>query len=87
MTNTGSTAQDTVAESAVSGNPPAQVPSASPWLNVKQAAAYIQAGPKTVYRAVEAGHLRAARLGGRRDIRLRREWLDDYLERCAVGGR
>jgi excisionase family DNA binding protein len=75
MTGAIITAPDTISTEA---------PPTTPWLTVKQAAAYIQAGPKTVYRAVEAGQLRAARIGGRRDIRLRREWLDEFLERCAM---
>lgn len=57
----------------------------SPWLNIRQSADYIQAGPKVIYNAIKAGHLRAARIGGRRDIRIKQAWLDDYLERMAGG--
>ncbi len=51
-------------------------------MTVHQAAAYIQAGPKIIYRAIAARQLKAARIGARRDIRVRREWLDEYVERC-----
>jgi excisionase family DNA binding protein len=50
------------------------------WLDVRQAAARAQTGPKPIYRAVKAGHLRAARIGGRRELRFRAEWLDAWLE-------
>ena len=55
----------------------------SPWLTVKQAAAYLQCGPRLLYDAVEKHQCRAARIGGKRAIRFRREWLDEYGERCA----
>jgi hypothetical protein len=32
-----------------------------------------------IYREVEAGRLRAARLGGRRELRLLPEWVDNWL--------
>jgi len=37
-----------------------------------------------LYRAIHAGHLKAARVGGRREIRVRREWLDEFLEKMLV---
>jgi excisionase family DNA binding protein len=58
-------------------------PGGTPWLKVSEAAAYTQCGPKLLYRAVSAGHLRAARVGGRRALRFRAEWLDQFLERNA----
>jgi len=33
----------------------------------------------SLYREIKAGRLRAARLGGRREIRLLAEWIDDWL--------
>lgn len=53
---------------------------ASPWLTVHEAAPYARCGVKVLYRAVRNGRLRAARLGGRRELRLRREWIDLWLE-------
>jgi len=52
----------------------------SPWLTVKQAAARAQVGVKLLYREVAADRLRAARIGGRRDLRFRAEWIDSWLE-------
>jgi excisionase family DNA binding protein len=49
------------------------------WLTVRQAAARAQVGPKTIYRSVAAGRLRAARVGGRRDLRFLAAWVDDFL--------
>jgi excisionase family DNA binding protein len=45
----------------------------------KQAAAAAQVGLKLIYREVRGGRLRAARIGGRRDIRIHVDWLDEWL--------
>jgi excisionase family DNA binding protein len=55
----------------------------SPWLTAGEAADYVRCGSKIVYREVGAGRMRAARVGGRRELRFRREWLDEWLERTA----
>lgn len=52
---------------------------AAVWLTVKQAAQRAQVGPKTIYRSVAAGRLRAARIGGRRDLRFLVAWVDEFL--------
>jgi excisionase family DNA binding protein len=52
---------------------------ASPWLTVSQAADRARCGPKLIYREVRAGRLRAARVGGRRELRLLAEWVDHWL--------
>lgn len=52
----------------------------TPWLTVKEAAARARCGPKTVYREVRARRLRAARVGGRRELRFRAVWVDEWLE-------
>ena len=49
------------------------------WLTVRDAAARARCGVKTIYRAVRAGQLRAARVGGRRELRLLVEWIDGWL--------
>jgi excisionase family DNA binding protein len=54
------------------------------WMTVAEAARYARCGPKTLYREVRRGRLKAARVGGRREIRVRREWLDRWLEDCAT---
>ena len=53
--------------------------SASPWLTVKQAAERARCGTKLIYREVKAGRLRAARIGGRRELRVLAEWIDEWL--------
>ena len=52
---------------------------ASPWLTVREAAQRARCGVKTIYREVQAGRLRAARIGGRRELRLLAEWVDAWL--------
>ncbi len=54
--------------------------SATPWLRIHEAAVYAKCGRKLFYREIAAGRLRAAHVGGRRDIRLRQEWIDEWLE-------
>lgn len=51
----------------------------TPWLTVTEAADRARCGVKVVYRAVSAGRLQAVRLGGRRELRLRAEWVDQWL--------
>ncbi len=53
------------------------------WLTVREAAAYSKCATKTLYRAIRQGGLKAARVGGRRKIVLKREWIDAYLEASA----
>lgn len=56
----------------------------SPWLTLAQAAAYVHRGRRFLRCEVKKGRLRAALVGGRREILTRREWLDDYLEAQAA---
>ena len=51
----------------------------SPWLTVKEAAKRARCGPKLIYREVRAKRLRAARVGGRRELRFLPEWIDAWL--------
>ena len=53
--------------------------SASPWLTVKQAADRARCGTKLIYREVKAGRLKAARIGGRRELRVLADWIDEWL--------
>jgi len=53
---------------------------ASPWLKLAESSAYAKRGPKSLRHAVQNGELRAARIGGRRELLFRREWLDEWLE-------
>ena len=56
----------------------------SPWLTVGEAAERARCGAKLIYREVRAGRLLAARVGGRRELRLRAEWIDEWLLRSAT---
>ena len=58
-------------------------PSGSPWITVDEAASRARCGTKLIYREVRAGRLRAVRVGGRRELRLRPEWIDTWLNREA----
>ena len=49
------------------------------WLKVEEAAARAQCGPGTIRREVRRGHLRGARLGGRRELRFLLEFVDAWL--------
>ena len=49
------------------------------WLTVEQAAEHARCGVKLIYREVKAGRLQAARVGGRRELRLLPEWVDQWL--------
>ena len=53
------------------------------WLTVREAAAHARCGVKTLYREVVAGRLQAARVGGRRALRFKAEWVDAWLERSS----
>ncbi len=48
-------------------------------MTVREAAARARCGTKAIYREVAAGRLRAARIGGRRDLRMLAEWVDQWL--------
>ena len=51
------------------------------WLNVADAAEHAGVCRDTIYTAVERGELRHVRIGGRRSIRVKAQWLDEWLER------
>lgn len=53
------------------------------WLDVAQVAARLGVGTRLVYQLVRDGRMRAARVGGRRQLRIRPEWADEALERMA----
>ena len=53
------------------------------WLTVAEAVQYAAVSRDTIYTACERGELRHVRVGGRRSIRLRAEWIDAWLERGA----
>jgi excisionase family DNA binding protein len=53
------------------------------WLNVTEAAEYAGVSRDTIYTACERREIHHARIGGRRAIRLKPEWIDAWLERHA----
>jgi excisionase family DNA binding protein len=52
---------------------------ASPWMNAKEAAAYMRIGLKTLYALAKSGQLRCAKISNRRDLRFLQSWCDDAL--------
>jgi excisionase family DNA binding protein len=54
------------------------------WLTVTEAAQYAGVSRDTIYTACERREIRHARVGGRRAIRLKPEWIDAWLERHAL---
>ena len=51
------------------------------WLTVAEAAEYAGVFRDTIYTACERKEMRHARIGGRRSIRVKAEWIDQWLER------
>lgn len=64
------------------------VPASKPvstWLTVPQCAERLQCGTGAIYRMIRDRHLAATRIGGRRDLRVKDEWLTAALEAFRVG--
>lgn len=55
------------------------------WLRVAQAADYANLSADTIYTACERGELQHVRVGGRRSIRTRAQWVDAWLEKYTRG--
>ena len=55
------------------------------WLTVTEGAEYSGCSRDTIYSACQRHELRHARIGGRRSIRLKREWINAWLERHTRG--
>jgi excisionase family DNA binding protein len=58
-------------------------PNAEIWLTLRHAAARAAVSEATIKREVSRGRIRCARVGGRRSLRFRAEWVDAWLERTA----
>lgn len=54
------------------------------WLNVADAAEHAGVSRDTIYTACERREMQHVRISGRRTIRVKREWIDAWLERYAV---
>lgn len=72
--------EECAAAAGESPAPPSSGEAASPWLNIKEAAAYARRSHGTLRHAVKVGRLRAARVGERKQLLFRREYLDAWLE-------
>jgi excisionase family DNA binding protein len=55
------------------------------WLTVAEGAEYSGVSRDTIYTACERHEIRHVRIGGRRAIRLKPAWIDEWLERHAQG--
>ena len=55
------------------------------WLTVAESAEYAGVSRDTIYTACERSELHHARIGGRRSIRVKAQWIDAWLERHARG--
>lgn len=55
-----------------------QFPSDS-WWTRREAAMYAHVSEATIGREVRGGRLRHAKVGGRRSLRFKRDWLDEWL--------
>lgn len=53
--------------------------SPDPWLTVDEAAGRAKVSTATIRREIRAGRLRAVRVGGRRCLRLRPQYVDQWL--------
>ena len=56
----------------------------TPWLTTDEAAAYARCSATTIYRAIDAGALRASHNGPRSPYRIHTDWIDTWLERHAA---
>jgi excisionase family DNA binding protein len=56
----------------------------TPWINVNEAAKRARCGVKLLYREIRAGRLQAARVGGRRELRLQPRWVDEWLRAATM---
>ena len=80
---------------AVSSKTPSSrttTPAGSPWITVHEAARRARCGIKLIYREFRAGRLKAVRVGGRRELRLRygrtmHEFFQDLLAHGYVTAR
>ena len=57
------------------------------WLTLKQAAAIAQVSQMTLRREIRSGQLRHIRIGGRKIIRIRAEWLEAWLNFDSIAQR
>ena len=64
--------------------PPPPASDRAPWLTVAEAAQRSQCARAKIYSEVRSGRLRAARVAGGRVLRIRPEWVDEWLESASA---
>jgi excisionase family DNA binding protein len=52
----------------------------SPWLTAAEAAQYLKRGRRFIRKEINAGRLRAAIIGERKQILTKKEWCDAWVE-------
>ena len=55
-----------------------------PWLTATEVAAYAAVSVQTVYDACAVGSLKCSRVEGRRSIRIKPEWVDEWMMQFVV---
>ena len=55
------------------------------WWDIRTAARHADLSIWHLYRAAAAGELHHVRVGGRRTIRTKREWVDQWLQKYECG--
>ncbi len=56
----------------------------TPWLKLREAAAYEKRGARWLSKEARDGRVRHAIIGGKRELFFRREWLDEHIEAMAT---
>lgn len=59
-------------------------PHSHDWLKVSDVAQWIRCSRGSVYRAIKNGHLRAAAVNQRGDVRIHRDWVRQWLDEQVV---
>lgn len=59
-------------------------PTETAWLTLGQAADLAKVSTATLRREIRKGRLRHARVAGRRVIRIRSSWIDEWLEQSTA---
>ena len=61
----------------------AAIKTETPWLTCREAAGYLKKSPSFVMREVNAGRLKAARIGSKRQVLTSKDWLDAWVHAAA----
>jgi hypothetical protein len=63
---------------------PMPIDPSSPWWNLAKGAAYENRAKRWLAREADAGRVRHAVIGGRKEKFFRKEWLDEHIESMTV---